>query len=110
MKVILNIHTPSCIKQGVQYCSTPEGYESMREMHPEDNFEIADEDSLDKWDTLIAFLEVMGIATMTDFFAMMCFEDDLAALNEELEMEALYDKYMAEELAWYNHARMMGWE
>jgi hypothetical protein len=36
--------------------------------------------------------------------------DDLAALEAELELEAMYDEIMIEELAWYNHARRMGWE
>ena len=29
---------------------------------------------------------------------------------EDEEEEDMYDEWMAEELAWYNHARMMGWE
>ena len=109
MKVILDIHKPSCIHFGVQYCSAPEGFESMKAMHPEDEFIIADEDSLNKWDDLMEFLESM-CWNINDYFVMQNIESELAALEEELEMEALYDEYMVEELAWYNHARMMGWE
>lgn len=31
MKVVLNIYTRPCIKGGVQYCNTPEGFESIQD-------------------------------------------------------------------------------
>lgn len=109
MRVILDVHTNSRIAGGVQYCSTPEGFESIREMHPDDEFIIKDNDAWNRYEDFTDFLEAMCWKT-SDYFAMTRIEDDFAALEEELAMEALYDKIMAEEMAWYRHARQMGWE
>ena len=38
------------------------------------------------------------------------YEDTLPERIEQEELDELYEKAMIEELAWYNHARMMGWE
>jgi hypothetical protein len=45
MRVILDICTNSRIAYGVQYCSTPEGFESIRSMHPEDEFLFKNDES-----------------------------------------------------------------
>lgn len=51
-----------------------------------------------------------------DYFDQYCFEayneiDDCNYYYDvELVEEQAWDDIMAEELAWYNHARMMGWE
>jgi hypothetical protein len=110
MKVVLNIYaTRKFVAGGIQMCNSPEGFESIMEMHPEDEFIIEDEDSWNKYENFLDFLEVMGWKA-SDYFAITQTMDDLAALEAELELEAMYDEIMIEELAWYNHARRMGWE
>lgn len=109
MKVVLNIYAKSMFANGVQVCSSPEGFESIMEMHPEDEFIIEDEDSWNRYEDFLDFLESMGWKA-SDYFEVTNIEDNLAALEEELEIESLYDEIMTEELEWYRHARMIGWE
>lgn len=50
---------------------------------------------------------------MLDYYAEPAFQanvNDIEYEDECIELDRLHDKWMAEELAWYNHARMMGWE
>lgn len=67
---------------------------------------------------LVDFCDEMNIS-LDDAKVMIAYYRDIAfqhAVNdieyeeECFNRERLYDEWMAEELAWYNHARMMGWE
>ena len=123
MQVILNVSMPSCIKQGVQYCSTPEGFMSIKQMHPEDEFIIQDEESYDAWmdyRTELAMKEVydfcdgMGI-TLSDFSALLTWHSVKDLLLAPLyEAEDEYARLASEynDANWYefhNYAVYMGW-
>ena len=68
MRVILDIHGNCCIQGNEQHCNTPEGFASIKEMHPEDTFIIIDEDSWDKYEDFTDFLDAMCWLS-SDYFA-----------------------------------------
>lgn len=76
MKVVLNIYTKPCIKGGVQYCNTPEGFESIKDLHPEDEFVCENEDSWDAYKLFLEFTEFMGFNSR-EFFAAMQYNNSL---------------------------------
>ena len=105
MLVVLDLSAPSCIKQGVQYCSTPEGFASIKEMHPEDDFCFADEMSKQSFTAFMDFMEAMGF-TSGDWFAETYFWDNEYDPNDfhverRYMEELLYDEMLAEMQAEY---------
>lgn len=58
--------------------------------------------------TSLQFLEVMGMnpSDINDLLYITSSE----GLQYQLDTEEEEEEDMMEELAWYNHARMMGWE
>lgn len=111
MKVILDVTKKSCIKNGVQYCSTPGGFASIKKMHPEDEFIIEDALSFDAWND---YLIEMSMKQVYDFCDEMCITpEDFTAMLQwnsckmnflapeyEMEKDALYDAYCD---AWENY-------
>lgn len=60
MRVILNINKKGYIHGLTQVCETPEGFQAIKEMHPEDTFIIEGMFSQMLYDELIEFLAFMG--------------------------------------------------
>ena len=76
MLVVLDLSASCCIKGEVQYCNTPEGFASIKEMHPDDEFVIKDESSWDKYEDFTDFLDALGWLP-SDYFAAKSFEDSI---------------------------------
>ena len=57
----------------------------------------------------LQFSEDMGI-NLSDIEGLLATEELQYLQYQKEKEEAEYDLAMVEELAWYNHARMMGWE
>jgi hypothetical protein len=75
MLVVLDLSAPRCIKYGVQFCNCPEGFASIKEMHPEDEFCFADEMSKQSFTAFMDFMEVMGW-TLDEYYAERNHLDD----------------------------------
>ena len=75
MLVVLDLGASRCIKHGVQFCNTPEGFASIKEMHPEDSFCFADEISKQSFITFMDFMEAMGW-TLDEYYAEKNHLDD----------------------------------
>ena len=100
MLVVLDLNTPRCIKYGVQFCNTPEGFLSIKEIHPDDEFCFADEKSKQSFITFMDFMEAMGF-TSGDWFAETYFWDNEYDPNDfhverRLKEELLRNEYYAE--------------
>jgi len=100
MLVVLDLSAPRCIKHGVQFCCDPEGFLSVMESHPDDEFCFADEKSKQSFTTFMDFMEVMGF-TSGDWFAETYFWDNEYDPNDfhverRLKEELLRDEYYAE--------------
>lgn len=76
MLVVLDLSASCCIKNGVQFCNCPEGFLSIKEMHPEDDFCFADDVSRQSFITFMDFMEVMRF-TSSDWFAETYFWDNV---------------------------------
>lgn len=103
MKVILDITKKSCIKNGVQYCSTPEGFASIRKMHPDDEFIIEDALSFDAWNDYLINKEMKEVY---DFCDKMCItpEDFSTRLHwNSCKMNFLVPEYEMEGDTLYNY-------
>lgn len=59
-------------------------------------------------DTGMNLSDIEGLPAAEELQEAQCIQYQLEYEYEEKEEE--YSLDMAEELAWYNHARMMGWE
>ena len=68
MLVVLDLSASRCIKHGVQFCCDPEGFLSVMESHPDDEFCFADEKSKQSFTTFMDFMEAMGF-TSDDYYA-----------------------------------------
>ena len=100
MLVVLDLSAPLCIKHGVQFCNCPEGFLSIKEMHPEDDFCFADEMSKQSFAAFMDFMETMGF-TSDDWFAETYFWDNEYDPNDfhverSFQDELLEDEYYAE--------------
>jgi len=100
MLVILDLSAPRCIKHGVQFCNCPEGFLSIKEMHPDDDFYFADEMSKQSFAAFMDFMETMGF-TSVDWFAETYFWDNEYDPNDfhverRFQDELLEDEYYAE--------------
>ena len=51
-------------------------------------------------------MSIFDMETMLEYYSAEAFQQ----MVNDLEYEEEYEEWMAQELAWYNHARMMGWE
>jgi hypothetical protein len=97
MLVVLDLSASRCIKHGVQFCNTPEGFASIKEMHPNDDFCFADEKSKQSFITFMDFMEAMGF-TSGDWFAETYFWDNEYDPNDfhverRIKEELLADDY-----------------
>lgn len=54
-------------------------------------------------------MSIDDLFTMISYYETKSFQDAVNDIEYEIECEE-YQQAMIEELAWYNHARMMGWE
>lgn len=68
MLVVLDLSASRCIKHGVQFCCDPEGFLSIKEMHPDDDFCFADEMSKQSFTIFMDFMEAMGW-TLEEYYA-----------------------------------------
>ena len=60
MRVILDITAHSSIMHHVQVCETPEGFQRMKEEHPEDSFIVRNSMSQMMLDEFLKLLTFMG--------------------------------------------------
>ena len=113
MLVVLDLSASRCIKHGVQFCNTPEGFASIKEMHPEDSFCFADEMSKQSFIDFMNFMEAMRF-TSDDWFAEIYFwdneydpndfhverrfQDELLAADYYAELQADYEVSMYEQI------------
>ena len=100
MLVVLDLSASRCIKHGVQFCNCPEGFASIKEMHPEDTFCFADEESRQSFNAFMDFMEAMGF-TSDDWFAETYFWDNEYDPNDfhverRFQDELLEAEYYAE--------------
>jgi hypothetical protein len=51
-------------------------------------------------------MSIFDMETMLEYYSAEAYQQ----MINDLEYEEEYREWMAQELAWYNHARMMGWE
>lgn len=51
-------------------------------------------------------MSIFDMEAMLEYYSAEAFQK----MVNDLEYEEEYEEWMAQELAWYNHARMMGWE
>lgn len=51
-------------------------------------------------------MSIFDMEAMLEYYSAEAFQQ----MVNDLEYEEEYEEWMAQELAWYNHARMMGWE
>lgn len=98
MLVVLDLNTPRCIKRGIQFCNCPEGFLSIKERHPEDNFCFADEESRQSFNAFMDFMEAMGF-TSDDWFAETYFWDNEYDPNN-FHLERRYLEELLEEDYW----------
>lgn len=75
MLVVLDLSASCSIKHGVQFCNCPEGFLSIKEMHPEDTFCFADETSKQSFIDFKDFMEAMGW-TLDEYYAERNHLDD----------------------------------
>jgi len=99
MLVVLDLSASRCIKHGVQFCSDPEGFLSIKEMHPDDNFCFADEMSRQSFITFMDFMEAMGW-TLEEYYAEknhLDDEDDEPMPDPIHDEELFTDELLAED-------------
>ena len=51
-------------------------------------------------------MSIFDMEAMLEYYSAEAYQQ----MINDLEYEEEYREWMAQELAWYNHARMMGWE
>lgn len=51
-------------------------------------------------------MSIFDMEAMLEYYSAEAYQQ----MINDLEYEEEYEEWMAQELAWYNHARMMGWE
>jgi hypothetical protein len=88
MLVVLDLSASRCIKHGVQFCNCPEGFASIKEMHPEDTFCFADEVSKQSFIDFMDFMEAMGW-TLDEYYAEKNHLDDE---NDEPLPDPIHDE------------------
>lgn len=78
MKVILNVNAPKPYIQGsVQVCNTVEGFMSIKEMHPEDEFDV----DLNSYEVYMAYMTDLAMREVADFLdEMMISSEDFSAM------------------------------
>ena len=93
------------------YCSFEDTLEIMASWDEErllSTIVVSDYQSLIEYNFNV-FLGHMGI-THEDYYAMVDYYESLPERIEQDKLDALHEQWEMEELAWYNHARQMGWE
>lgn len=54
-------------------------------------------------------MSIEDLSIMVDYYKNISFQEEINDIEYEMECEE-YERALMEELAWYNHARQMGWE
>lgn len=98
MKVILNINKKGYIHGFVQVCETPESFQAIKEMHPEDEFIIKGIFSQMLYEELTEFLAFMGWDTTDLGIAIKYQEANLMPVQDKQDMifDEMIEQYLDE--------------
>ena len=98
MKVILNINKKGYIQGFTQVCETPEGFQAIKEMHPEDEFVIEGMFSQMLYDVLTEFLAHMGWDTTDLGIANHYQDENFMPVQDEQDMifDEMIEQYLDE--------------
>lgn len=90
MKVIFDITKSGCIAYGVQYCETVEGFQAIKESHPDDTFEVANMFSQLLLEEFTEFLAFMGWSANDWWISNGYNKEDFIPIQDEKDEAEYY--------------------